>query len=43
MVDQFAFARIVLGGDRLEALPVDAGLHGEGAVEAPLTGGNAHD
>ena len=43
VVDQFPFARKVLGGDRLEALPVDAGLHGEGAVEAPLTGGDAHD
>ncbi len=43
MVDQLPFELKVFGGDRLEALPVDAGLHGEGAVEAPLTGGDAHD
>ena len=43
MVDQLPFELKVFGGDRLEALPVDAGLHGEGTVEAPLTGGDAHD
>ena len=43
MVDQFPFAGVVPGGDRLEALAVDGGFHGEGAVEAPLIGGDALD
>jgi hypothetical protein len=30
-------------GDHLEVLPVDAGFHGEDAVEAPLIGGDAQD
>jgi hypothetical protein len=33
----------VLCGDLLEALAIDAGFHGEGAVEAPLIGGDAAD
>jgi len=41
VVDQFPFAGVVLGGDPFEALAVDGGFHGEGAVEAPLIGGDA--
>ena len=40
MVDPFPFAEIVVGGDRLEALAVDASFHGDGAVEAPLVVGD---
>ena len=36
-------ADIVLIGDFLEAVAVDAGFHGEGTVETPLIGGNAQD
>jgi hypothetical protein len=36
-------AELVLCGDIVEAVAVDAGFHGEGAVEAPLIGGDAQD
>ena len=36
-------ADLVLLGDVVEAVAVDAGFRGEGAVEAPLVGGDAQD
>ena len=36
-------AELVDVGDALEVVAVDAGFHGEGAVEAPLIGGDAQD
>ena len=36
-------AGLVLCGDIVEAVAVDAGFHGEDAVETPLVGGDAQD
>jgi len=38
----FLVVRVLFGGLH-EAFPEDAGFHGEGAAEAPLIGGDAHD
>jgi hypothetical protein len=40
MVDAFPFVGIVVVGDRLKALAVDASFHGDGAIEAPLVIGD---